>query len=86
MHTKVPFRRALDRGTSDEIAVIHYEWIKRQLTLAGLEANTYNIALAWNGGVDAAISGKSPSAARRYAERANNLASALEEPAVVAMR
>lgn len=78
MHTQVPFRRALDRAESDAVAVRHYEWLKRGLARAGLPATTYNIALAWNGGLTAAVSGRVPPAARDYAERVTNLAGELE--------
>lgn len=74
MHTSVPFTRALDRGASDAVAIKHYEWIKRGLEAAGLPATPYNIALAWNSGLGAATSGRSPSIAHDYAQRATNLA------------
>jgi hypothetical protein len=78
MHTSLPFRNALDRGTSDEIAIKHYEWIKRGLETARVPATPYYIALAWNGGLAAAVSGRSPRVAHEYAQRAANLASALD--------
>ena len=31
MHTKVPFERALDRVESEEVALRHYEWLRRGL-------------------------------------------------------
>src|ERR1043165_7025437 len=34
MHTTIPFRQALDRETSDVVAVKHYEWLKRGLEAA----------------------------------------------------
>lgn len=77
MHTNVPFHHALDRSTSDTIAIKHYEWLKRGLERARIPANTYNIALAWNGGLSAVIRGKSPRVAHNYAQRAVNLASTL---------
>jgi hypothetical protein len=73
MHTKLPFERALERAASDRVAVLHYEWLKRGLEQAHVEATPYNIALAWNGGLDAAISGKAPGVARDYAGRVVNL-------------
>lgn len=77
MHTKTPFERALDRRISDMVATRHYEWLKRGLEQARLPATPYNIALAWNGGLDAAIAGRSPLTAHDYAGRAANLADAL---------
>lgn len=74
MHTQLSFEHALERPVSDTVAVKHYEWLKRGLEGAGLAATPYHIALAWNGGLSAAIAGKSPFAARDYAARAANLA------------
>lgn len=74
MHTKTPFSQALDRQTSDAVAVQHYEWLKRGLEEARIPATPYNIALAWNGGLSAVIAGNSPRIAHDYAKRAANLA------------
>lgn len=74
MHTNLPFARALDRRTSDFVAVKHYDWIKRGLESAGVPASPYAIALAWNGGLDRAVRGKSCAATRDYAERVANIA------------
>jgi hypothetical protein len=73
MHTKLPFERALSREISDTVAVKHYEWLKRGLESAGLPATPYNIALAWNGGLTAAVNGRAPRVAHDYAQRAVNL-------------
>jgi hypothetical protein len=78
MHTSTPFSRALDRQTSDEIAVRHYEWLKRGLEAAKVPATPYNIALAWNGGLSAAIAGSSPRVAHDYARRVANMAATLD--------
>lgn len=84
MHTKVPFRQALDRAESDAVAVAHYDYLKRGLERNGRPATPYMIALAWNGGLDAAVKGNSPSVAHDYARRARNLAEELETRAVSA--
>jgi hypothetical protein len=84
MHTSRPFSEAIDRRKSDEVAIRHYEWLKSTLTRAGLEASTYNIALAWNAGANAVITGRLTAASRNYAERVENLATALS--ASVALR
>ena len=73
-YTRAPFSRALDRSTSDQIAVLHYEWLKSELIKAGFEPTAYNIALAWNGGVGAETKNTSPDCARDYAQRASTLA------------
>jgi hypothetical protein len=80
MHTSIPFRQALDRRISDIVAVEHYEYLKKQLEAARLPATPYNIALAWNGGITAAIKGNAPRAAHTYAERAANLAAVFDRP------
>jgi hypothetical protein len=74
MHTAVPFAAALDRATSDAIAVVHYEWLKLSLEKAGHAATPYNIALAWNGGLRAVTAGRATRASHDYAQRAVNLA------------
>ena len=74
MHTNAPFARAIDRRASDDVAIKHYDWLKRGLEGAGFPATPYNIALAWNGGLGAAVRGRAPAVARDYAERAANLA------------
>lgn len=81
MYTSVPFSHANDRHASDEVAVRHYEWLKLQLVRAGMDASPYNIALAWNGGVAAAINATSPRAARLYAQRVENIAEQLKAAA-----
>ncbi len=74
MHTQVPFSRAVDRSVSDVVAVKHYEWLKRNLEAGGVQATSYNIALAWNSGLNAVIRGRSPQVSHEYAQRAVNLA------------
>jgi hypothetical protein len=73
MHTDVPFERALDRVQSEEVAIRHYEWLRRGLARNGFPQTPYYIALAWNGGLSSVIRNRSSRAARDYAERVNNL-------------
>jgi hypothetical protein len=77
MYTRRPFSDANNRRCADEVAVQHYEWLKTTLTRAGIEATTYNIALAWNAGVNAVVQGHLSSFTRDYAARVNNLAADL---------
>jgi hypothetical protein len=84
MHTALPFSQAIDREISDQVAVRHYAWLERGLVSARMPATPYNIALAWNGGLSAAVAGRSPRAAHRYAERAANLAASFNENRLVA--
>ena len=79
MHTRAPFSRALDRRSSDAVAVKHYDWIKAEIERRGLVATPYRIALAWNGGIRAVLAGRPPSAAADYALRASNIAAELEK-------
>jgi hypothetical protein len=73
MHTRKPFSLATQREAADEVAVLHYEWIKTKLEEAGVDATTFNIAMAWNTGVSNVINGHAPSVSYNYAERVVNL-------------
>ncbi|HVU18212.1 MAG TPA: hypothetical protein VHD32_14915 [Candidatus Didemnitutus sp.] len=70
---------AIDRASSDEVAVAHYEWIKRGLIDAGIDANTYNIAMAWNCGLGAVVGGHVPSVSYQYADRVRNLVNTIKQ-------
>lgn len=73
MHTTKPFQLAVKRAVADEIAVKHYEWLKRTLADSGIEPSAFNIAMAWNCGVNAVIQGRVPTVSYRYAQRVTNL-------------
>jgi hypothetical protein len=73
MHTKKPFAWATQRAHADEIAVKHYEWVRRELSQAGIDPSPYNIALAWNSGVGAVTNGRVPRVTYDYANRVSNL-------------
>lgn len=73
LHTSRPFSQAVQREAADEVAVKHYEWIRRGLVEAGIDPNPYNIALAWNSGLGAVTSGRVPSSTYRYADQVRNL-------------
>ena len=81
MHTDKPFRMAVLRATADEIAVKHYEWIKRTLEQRGVQPSVFNIAMAWNCGVDAVLTGRAPTVSYNYAERVTNLVHTFKERA-----
>jgi hypothetical protein len=74
MYSRRPFYEAVNRQYSDEVAIKHYEWLKEGLARAGIEATPYNIAMAWNAGLDAVIGHHVPSASRGYAEQVSNIA------------
>lgn len=84
MHTRKPFSMAVQRAAADEVAVIHYEWIKDRLEAAGVHASAFNIAMAWNSGVDNVIKGRSPAVSYNYAERVVNLVHAFHARALAA--
>jgi hypothetical protein len=86
MHTSAPFIRALDRRSSDAVAVKHYEWIKGEIESRGMIATPFRIALAWNGGINAVFVEHPPAAAVDYASRAANLAQYLEKSEMVDAR
>ena len=86
MHSSAPFRRALDRRTSDVVAVKHYEWIKGELERRGVTPTPYRIALAWNGGIGAVFLDNPPASAVDYAARAANLAAFFEKNALADVR
>src|SRR3954462_10516774 len=69
MHTQKPFRQAIQREVAAEVAVKHYEWIKRSFEQAGVEPTAFNIAMAWNCGAEAVITGRVPTVSYQYAER-----------------
>jgi hypothetical protein len=73
LHTKKPFSLAVVREHADEVAIKHYEWIKRGLREAGIEATPFNVALAWNSGLGAVVRGQVPTVSYHYAERVSNL-------------
>ena len=78
LHTNTPFSAAIDRQASDEVAMQHYEYLRKGLEAAGIPVTPYTIALAWNSGLGAATSGRAPAAAHDYAQRATNLATSFD--------
>lgn len=86
MYSRRPFSEATNRRSSDEVALRHYEWLKTTLAGAGVEPSTYNIALAWNAGATAVITGRAPASSHDYASRVENLATAMNSSAQVAMK
>jgi hypothetical protein len=73
MHTSRPFSQATLREAADEVAVKHYEWIKTSLERAGVHPSPFNIAMAWNTGVNNVLKGRVPNVTYNYAERVSNL-------------
>lgn len=79
MHTKRPFSQAVQREAADEVAVRHYEWIKINLERAGVDATPFNIAMAWNSGVNNVLKGRVPNVSYDYATRVTNLVQTFKE-------
>ena len=84
MHTKRPFSQATQREAADEVAVMHYEWIKQALEKAGVDASPFNIAMAWNSGVNNVLNGRVPGVTYNYAERVTNLVHTFKQRALAA--
>lgn len=74
MHTSSSFDLAENREVANTVARRHYAWIQTQLTANGIEPSPYNVAIAWNAGVNAVIRGRIPAVSRDYATRVVNLA------------
>jgi hypothetical protein len=79
MHTARPFSLAVQRPYADEVAVKHYDWLRTGLLRAGIQPIPYNIALAWNGGLEAVVSGRAVEASHRYAQQVQNLVEKLRQ-------
>ncbi len=73
MHTNQPFELANNHELATDVALRHFAWLRRGLEKRGLEPSVYNIALAWNAGLDATLKNRAPSRSHRYAQRAHNL-------------
>jgi len=77
-HTRKPFEYARERAHADEVAVMHYEWLKRGFEKSGVKVTPYRIALAWNAGLNAALGGRAPRASHNYATRVTNIVESLK--------
>jgi hypothetical protein len=86
MHTIAPFSRALDRHSSDAVAVKHYDWLKSEIARHGVEVSPYTIGMAWNGGLKAVTEPDPPASVVDYASRVANLAADFESHEVAFAR
>ncbi len=82
MHSRAPFRNALVRSHADRVAVAHYDWLVRELRRNGVRPTAYTIALAWNAGLTAAVSGRAPRSSHHYAQRVVNIADELRRATI----
>lgn len=71
-YTRAPFRQART-GLADTVALRHYSWLLQELQRGGLEPTVWQVAAAWNGGVEAVLSGRLAPATRDYANRVVNI-------------
>lgn len=77
-YTNKPFAYAVIRKDADEVAVKHYDWIKRGLERNRIAATPFNIALAWNAGLSQVVKGTAPAASYAYARHVTNLVDRLK--------
>jgi hypothetical protein len=61
------------RVTDEAIAAEQLRWLARNLKAAGVDANAYNLALAWNCGLERVLQGKAPMRSYDFAHRVQNL-------------
>jgi hypothetical protein len=85
-HSRRPFTDALNRRWSDEVAERHYDWLCERLARHGLEPSVYNVALAWNAGLAAAVRGRAPRRSHDYAWRVGNIAGELHRQTLLAAK
>jgi hypothetical protein len=79
MHTSSSFDLAENREVANTVAKRHYAWIEAQLQANGMEPSPYNVAVAWNAGVNAVIRGKAPAVSHDYASRVINIAATIPD-------
>jgi hypothetical protein len=72
-YTTQPFSAAHDPVTAYDIAVRHFGWLQDRLVAQGRKPTAYQLAVAWNGGLNRALSGRFPKSTREYAGRVSNL-------------
>jgi len=64
---RLPFGWAIDPRLSRICALRHIAWLAAQLEARGVPATPFNVAAAWNAGLDRYITGRAPERAYRYA-------------------
>jgi|JI10StandDraft_1071094.scaffolds.fasta_scaffold730238_3 hypothetical protein len=69
----LPFTLARQEYWGRECARRHIEWLKTQLPAAGIDPNEFNLALAYNAGLDAVLRSAAPVRAYQHATRVRNL-------------
>jgi len=79
MHTSSSFDLAENREVANNVAKRHYAWIEAQLKANGIQPSPYNVAVAWNAGVNAVIRGRAPAVSHDYASRVINIAATIPD-------
>lgn len=62
-----PFAQARQAAPARACALKHVRWIAAQLEARGVDASAFNLALAWNAGLEGATHGRAPERAYDYA-------------------
>jgi hypothetical protein len=57
------------RGTAEDRARAHLAWLRATLERRGVEPSPFNLALCWNAGLHATLTGRAPVASYDYARR-----------------
>jgi hypothetical protein len=78
-HTNNSFKQAHNPKEANKIAKLHLNWIKTTLKKNGKPANNYNIALAWNAGVNAVVTNRINRNSKDYAQRVSNITQDIEK-------
>lgn len=62
-----PFAAARQEGPARACALKHLGWLRDQLQARGVDGSAFNVAVAWNAGLEQYLSGRAPVRAYRYA-------------------
>ena len=74
VYCSAPFALASsDAQLASVVATAHLQWLRKGLERDDKPATPYNLALAWNAGLGAVLTGKAPPGAHDYAARAEAL-------------
>ena len=65
----IAFARAVHEPTARACALKHLAWLARNLEARGVPATAFNLAAAWNAGLDRYTTGRAPERAYAYALR-----------------
>ena len=69
----IPFALARQEGPARACALKHIAWLRTQLVAADLDDNAHTVALAYNAGLTAVLTGKAPMSSYDYALRVQRL-------------